>query len=243
MFYLLLILTLCLPSAVLAQTAVLGQSANPLDAVLYDYRAQVQFQEEFIGGNSSSTTIGTHNWSTSGGTNSIPAPEASHPGIIRRDTSSSSGTATYLFLGTATRNFLASESFSMTWVFRLNQTDANTKVRVGAMNSVADPSTSGVYIEKLDADTNWFCVTRSASTETPRTDSGVATGTGWVRLEIKKTSAGVSWIINGSPVCGVVATNVPTAAQIPIAFIINSAVASKTMDIDYFGFKITGISR
>lgn len=235
------LLLLLIPTLAWADGA-LTPAANPPDAVLYDYRSTIEMQDDFIAGTSTTSTIGALGWQFSGGTAALLAPEAGRPGILRRDTSASSGTASYLYLGTATRTFLASETFTQTWIFRLTQTDANTKVRIGHMNSVADASTSGVYLEKLDADTNWFCVTRSASTET-RVDSGVATGTGWVKLEIAKSGSGVTWKLNGAQVCGTMTTNVPTAAQFPIGFIINSAAASKTIDFDYFQMKITGLSR
>lgn len=118
--------------------------------------------------------------------------ETNRPGILRLDT-------------TAASSYASSNEFSNSgaldysigniqfWIARLNTNDANTLVRIGSGNSVAlSPPGNGVYFEKLDADTNWFCVTRAATVQT-RTDSTVAVNTSFNTFMIARNSSGVAF--------------------------------------------------
>lgn len=239
---LLLLLALLVPGSVLAE-GVLTPAANPIDNVLYDYRTEIRLQDEFIGGTSSTGGIGENGWLFTNGTTSQIAPEAGIYGIIRRDTSAASGTVATLQLNGAIRAFLGSASYAMTWRTRLNTNDANTQVRIGIQSVTSgNPDTNGVYLEKLDGDTNWFCVTRASSSQT-RVDSGVAVGTSFFKTEIAKSAAGVQFAINGAQVCGLMTATIPTAAMIPLVQIVNSAASSKTIDTEFFRLVITGLSR
>jgi len=80
-------------------------------------------------------------------------------------------------------------------------------------NSSGDP-TDGVYFRKTSSGTNWFCVTRNASTETSA-DSGIAVSTTTLqtlRIEIENTAvAQARFFINGTAVCSSpITTNIPT---------------------------------
>ena len=137
--------------------------------------------------------------------------------------------------------FLGSTLHKILFVAKLNQVDANTSVWYGAAATSGSVPNDGIWIEKRDADTNWFCVTRAASTQT-RTDSGVAVTTDYTTFAYDRTSANVMFYINGNLVC-THTSNIPTAALDPATVIINSAAASKTHTIDYFEMQIYGMTR
>lgn len=211
--------------------------AVPSSTSLYDYRTTYELQEEFATGFTTSTTIGTHGWLTTGGTTTHLAPEVGEPGIIRRDTSSTINTTTSLQLYSATRQFLGSENYSWLWRVRLNTNDANTTIQIGVFTAATITPVHGVYLQKLDADSNWHCVTRNSSTSVP-VDSGVPSTTEWVKLEATKTAAGVQFLIDGVNVCGLMTTNVPTGSMLPVAMIVNSSAESKTFDAGYYQHRI-----
>lgn len=211
---------------------------------LYDYRTSVQLQEDFLGGSTTSGAIGRHGFGSGGGSTTFLASEANRPGIVRRDTSAASGTVASLSLYPASSSALdPAWPTDELWIVRPNTNDANTTVRVGSLSSFgSSPPSHGIYFEKLDADTNWFCVTRAGGVQT-RVDSGVAVGTGWVTLRRQRTAAGVTFMIGTAAVGGLFTTTIPTAFLNPTVQIVNSAAASKTIDIDYFQINITGVSR
>lgn len=236
-----LLMLLMLPSLVSAQTAVLGPAANPPDATLYDYRNTIRVQEEFLGAASSTGNIGSLGWGVSFGTTSQTAPSADRYGLITRDTSAASGTAASLVLNGNQTVLLGTTQHKLTFIAKLNQVDANTAVWYGAAVTSGSVPNDGIWIEKRDADTNWFCVTRASSSQT-RTDSGVAVTTNYTTFTYERTSANVVFSINGNRVCTHTAT-IPTAALDPATVIINSAAASKTHTIDYFELIVSGMAR
>ena len=220
-------------------SATLYPSAGPFPTVttLYDYRTKIELKDEFVTGLSSSGSIGSLGWATSGGTNALIAPETNHPGILRRDTGSSINTLTATFLYGANRQFLGSESYTWLYVVRLNTNDALTLVRIGMLAAAANPSVAGMYFEKLDADTNWFCVTRLSSSET-RVDSGVAVTTDFMTFSAMKDASGATFYINGVRVVGPIGITLPNVC-FPVVLVNNGEAASKTLDIDYFQQQIT----
>ena len=227
---------------VLALPTVASDFSQP-QIMLYPYQTSVVLQDDFVAGFPAAAAVGDLGWTFSGGTVATLAPEASRPGIIRRDTSTTISTVASFQLNNASRNMLSSETYSFVYISRLNTNDANTQVRIGIQGSSnGNPDASGVYLEKLDADTNWFCVTRSAAAQT-RTDSGVAISTSFFSMAVTKNSSGVQFSLNGANVCSLISTNVPTDAVLPVVQIVNSAAFSKTIDIDYFQLIITGLVR
>ena len=201
----------------------------------------VELQEDFITGAVSSGTIGTLGW-TSAGTITAQLGEANRPGILRLDTTAVAATVARIgIIGSAI--YLSDVPHQITWAARLNTNDANTTVRIGEMNAnTANPPTSGIYLEKLDGDTNWFCVARSAGVQT-RTDSTIAVSTSFVTLFFSRDSSGVQYQINGTSVCSTISTNVPTGTMAWAVQIVNSAAAAKTLDVDYTQFSLFGLVR
>jgi hypothetical protein len=204
-----------------------------------DPRVYAELVEDFYGSTIVSGEAGTHGWEVSAGTTNQVV--AGHPGIYRLDTSATS--ATVRFARLINPSLIPADTFDNTWFVRVNQTDANTTVRAGAMASAANnPPADGVFFERLDADTNWFAVNRNTSVQT-RTDMGVAIGTGWVRLRVRrKDGSTISFSINDGAETDIT-TNIPTASLTSAAQIVNSAAAAKTMDLDYFRALWRGLTR
>ena len=197
-------------------------------------------EDDFIWGSSSSGLIGELGWLSSG-TISVVGGSGVNQGVYRLDTSSVSGTHTRISMATSA-SFDPALTYTIRWIAKLNTNDANTTIRLGAANSVAGaPPNHGIYFEKLDNDTNWFCVTRATSSET-RTDSGIAVSTSYAEFKLIRTSAGVRFYINDTLVATHTAT-IPTVFLAVYAYIINSAAASKTVDVDYASLVLTGIAR
>lgn len=222
-----------------AMAQVLTPAANPPDNNgLYDYRNTIALQEEFISGTAVSGNIGALGWTATGGTTSQGAPETNHPGILRRATSAVINTVALLRNINSNNAFIgAAQNYQFRWVVRLNQTDADTKLRVGITEyCTVDPCTYGVYFEKLGTDTNWTCVTRTSSVET-KTDSSVAANTSWHTFHVIRSPSQADFYLDGALVCSNT-TNLPgpTAQLLLDLLLINTAAADKTVDVDYADF-------
>lgn len=211
---------------------------------LYPYNSSIYLQEDFLSGYPSDGFVGALGMGVNNGTVNFIAGSTGRMGVLRRDTTATISTVAGLKLGSAVSNAAIdpASTHNITWVVRLNNNDANTTVRYGeTSSSVANPPVDGIYIEKLDADTNWFCVTRSGGVQT-RTDSLVAVNTNWNTFTILRNSTGVIFTINNTPVC-THTTNITAVFLNPGTQIINSAAVSKTHDHDYFQLIVTGLTR
>lgn len=237
-----LILALCflsLPFSFLA----FGSDIQTRQSTLYPYRSMLEQQDDFMGGNTVSGNIGVLGWSSAGTLTAALSSTANRPGVIQLDTTAVSPTQARINFGQNSVVFDPATPHSVLWVLQLNTNDANTTIRFGASNPVQNnPPTHGIYIEKLDADTNWFCVTRAGGVQT-RTDSTVAVDTNFHTFTYTRTSSGVVFSIDSTSVCGTHTTNIPTTFIDPVVFIINSAAASKTVTIDYYQQRIYGLVR
>lgn len=201
----------------------------------YPYKTSVFYQEDFVSGNSTNGAIGSLGWGTAGGTGSYIATESNHPGIFRLDTTTTSSTISRIYINAQASAILLSDRLRFGALVRLNVNDANTTARVGWMATTnASPSANWFGIEKADADTNWFLVAKVGAGVT-RTDSGVAVGTGWIFLEASIQNGIITYYINNSKINTIGDTNVPTSSSLGtfLIHVVNSAAASKTLDIDY----------
>lgn len=224
---------------------VLGPAANPIDRTTYDYRTTIRLQEEFMTGLNGNGTTGSLGWGVAGTVTGLVG-EAGRFGILRRDTTAASGTGALLVLyPLQAAVFDPALPHTVFWITRLNNIDANVTMRLGESNgNTSGVPSSGIYFEKLDADTNWFCVTRAVTVQTgTRIDSGVAVDTNFHNFRLRRNAAGVTFTIDGVPVCGVLSANIPTVFIEPWEQMVNSAAASKTYDTDYFEMEITGLNR
>ena len=226
---------LCLLVAVPAfAETVLYPAAGPVPYLDCDYRTAICLEDDFVSGGTTSGTVGRLGWNFAGGAVDYLAGEANEAGIARRNTTGSSGVTGYTMLSTDQDIFVAG-SMDVLWKARLNQVDANTTFRIGAGYIVNASPTNGQYFERLDADTNIFCVTRAAGVQTgSRTDSGVAADTSPHWFFVKRTASTlVQFFIDGVEVCRNTA-NIPSQALTPFAHVINSTAADKTLDLMYF---------
>lgn len=206
---------------------------------LYNYKRRFALQDDFTTGGQPTGTIGDLGWN-SNGTLTVRPGEFNHPGVIRLDTGAVSGTHERM-------NFSLSPAFNVgfnheiTWVAVLNSVDANTTARLGSANSVAGaPPNDGIYFEKLDADTEWFAVTRASASQT-RTNTGIGVAATYATFTYSYNGSAVTFSINGN-VVATHTTTIPVGLMSPYVYIINSAAASKTMDVDYFEI-IADVSR
>lgn len=219
---------------------VWGSDLQTRQSNLYPYRSTSFYQDDFNTGTITNGNIGSIGWQAAGTITNLTS-ETNRPGIVRFDTGAVSGTAARVHFSSSSA-FEGSTPHIINFAVRLNTNDANTTIRIGSSSSVgANPPANGIYIEKLDADTNWFCVTRSGAVQT-RTDSGVAVSTSFIASSYRRSSSDVEFSINNTLVC-THTTNVPTAFLSPFVYIINSAAAAKTFDIDYADVQIYGLSR
>lgn len=200
--------------------------------------------DDFDSGATSSQNIGRLGWICGSSAPSQLTSEANHPGIYRITTTASSGTFAYIRnqVNNGGSVHLPSESFKATFIWRLNTNDANTTQRVGLGTVVSAAPTDGIYLEKLDADTAWFVNCRSGGVET-RTTTGVNVDTAWHRLQIRRVNATTIGFTldNGAEIT--IATNVPTAALHSMFQMVNSAAAAKTLDVDFWRYRIAGLVR
>jgi len=214
----------------------IGPTLNP--------RTTFFIKDDFGPGAGTALNIGELPWSSVGGTITNLAAEVDRPGLLRRDTSATSGVNAYISLRNASATILLPvELFDMTFILRLNTNDAATLVRFGIVdNAGTNPPTHGIFIEKLAADTQWFGVTRAASVQT-RTAALATVDTAWHRFRIRRVNGTtIGFTLDAGTELTLTAT-IPTAALNVYLAIINSAAAAKTIDIDYFELTITGLTR
>ena len=209
-----------------------GSQIVILGGNLYNYKTGIRLQDDFFGGGITTSNIGVLGWEFAGGTVTSIGSEPDHFGVIQRATTATINTNTRMFLNEA--NALdPSKTSKYTYVMIPIVVDGNTLIRVGiTTNLLNSPPTDGIYFEKLDADTNWFCVTRKSNVQT-RTDSGISIDVNYVTFVINIVNGAVQFIINNN-IVATISTNVPTVYVVPGFLIINSAAASKIIWIDYF---------
>jgi len=216
--------------------------------------------EEFIGGSAGTTaTIGELGWSInsgSGGTLTVANVNsaANHSGIKNGSLNAVAngiGILSYTTLAGNNGTQIATDLFDMTWIIRpQTNTDQDLAVGIAIWSAAAYPPTHGIYFEQDTAGANptlWQCVTRFSSTSTTTaTAITVATNT-WYKLRIHRNGVNnVLFYIDGVLVC-THTTNIlaPTINSLAPATLVKNlaALAAKTFDLDYFYYKVYGLSR
>lgn len=219
-----------------------GSDIQTQQSTLYPYQSSVEISDDFLSGINTNGTSGQLGWIINGGTSTNLASIAGRPGLFQKNTSGVSGTIAQLVLAGTSSNIDPASNHQIRFIARLNTNDANTTLRIGAANAYSsDPPANGTYFEKLNGDTNWFCITRNGGVET-RTDSGIAVTTNFDTFFFSRNSSGVLFYINNVLGC-THTTNISATQYNPGLHIVNSAAASKTVDIDYFSLRITGLTR
>lgn len=224
-----------------------------------DVSTMIHRTDDFLHGSGAATgSAGVGEWGWVGSSNAnvtAQAAVAGHPGIVRLDSSTSSGTYTYMNSNgapTLAMPFLGAENFDLLFLVRTQTTDSNTQYRLGlTLRADQNPSVEGIFFEKLTSDTNWFAVTRSASTQS-RSDSGLSASVSgnWCALWMYRKDASTIGFKAASTIAGLgaatevtLATNVPAGALNMFLSVSNSAAASKQLDVDLVDLRITGLSR
>lgn len=207
----------------------------------YPLATEAHMFDEFTHASATSNTMG---WLFSGGTGSYTAAESGRPGLFRRATSSTINTVAYTSRSSSNSiTVLPADTFSMTWIVRVNTT-TNQTVRVGlncGAVSAAQPA-AGMYFELSNAG-NWYAVNRTGNVETgTNQDTTVASSTGFVRLSIRRSSTNIIFAIDGTDRI-TQSSNVPTSVCNPWTMITNTAGEDKTMDHDLAYLKVSGLSR
>lgn len=212
-----------------------GGGSDPLVA----YKTYAFEQDDFVGGVTSA--IGKLSWLHNNGTLSYINDEADHPGIWRSVTTVANQAVTLSLSGVTTGGPLdpAKVGWKLLFVVRANVIDAEVVYRIGAQDANnGTPGNDGIYLERLQTDTNWFLVIRANSSQT-RVDTGVAASTDWITALLRRIDAstiGVS--INGGTEVTSTAT-APTVHLAPIrqvTYISGGTLGNKSFDIDYFYF-------
>jgi hypothetical protein len=196
-----LVLFFCLPA--------FASDLQQQQSTLYPYRRMIEIQDDFMFGINTSGNIG-YGWGFANGSTAYIASEAGgRIGLLRRDTTAASGTLARTDLSILTTSFIdPASNHSIIHVVRVNNADADTQVRLGAYAATfTNPPTSGIFFEKLFADTNWFCITRNSGVQT-RVDSGVAVDTNFHTFAYTRNSSGVQFSIDNVNVCGLITTNI-----------------------------------
>lgn len=208
---------------------------------LYAFQNIIALQDEFISGGSGSGVLGSLGWVSGGGTASITTSLPPNIGILQRATGTTPGTIARMQLNTSSFLLSTSYNYDQIWIARAVSIDSDIAIRIGtSADWTVDPPSHGVYLEKLYADTNWFCVSRrNGSTET-RVDTGVAVSTNFFKFRtIFTTGVGSLLYINDVLVC-TITTNLPNQLITPGSQVINQTTDSKAIWHDYFQINVTG---
>ena len=201
---------------------------------------EVDITDDFFQGSTTSGEIGMFGWEGTFVTGEYRPTELGNPGIFRFSTTASLNNIANLQLD---RVFDGDELFDVESVHRRGTTSPNRDDRVGTADgfTVNQPS-AGAYFEALDADTNWFAVTRQGGTQT-RTDTAIAKDTAFHRFRVRRTSgSNIEFSIDGT-VRASHSANLPTDEQAVGFQIITRVTANRRADIDYCRIRATGLSR
>ena len=189
-------------------------------------------RDTFMGGSTTSGSIGTHGWQSNGSITQRSA-EAGHPGILRLN-----GGATLAaigLMGTTTPPLDPANAFDLTWVARPGSNTAGAAgpvFRIGLANAwnVALPN-NGIYIEKKAADGSWYGVTRSGAVETRTAALVAVTANQWYRFRVRRIdSSTVGFSVDGGTEATLTAT-IPTTQLSPVAGA-SSTGTLYTLDLD-----------
>lgn len=224
-----------------------GTSAAPTFRLLTPYDLTLSpnwgwVKEDFFAGAGSSGTIGECgiSLSGSGSTTNINANDSNHPGVVQRNTGTTTNTTTGLSLG-VTGGFgpvltLNNQVWKVTWIVKNDAAlFTNFIQRVGIGNSMgSEPPSSGVYFENTSVatPTTWTLVVKGAATTTNTTS--VTIDQSWHRYDIISDGANnFSFYIDDTLAGTVAATPSTTQANAPGATIRCTAAEAKILTYDY----------
>ena len=176
---------------------------------------------------------------------------ANHPGVATHSTAAAANgdvavrAGVYLVLG---------QSFTARFLVKPSHADSSSgyRVQIGDRLWFNAGSDSGVAIEKLAADTQWFAVCRTGGVAT-RTALGPAAAN-WTAFQMRRIDGSSFGFKSAASLAGLstagetaIATNCPDAANaingFPAMQAITAAAGSRSLQSDYFDLSITGLTR
>ena len=171
------------------------------------------------------------------GTVAVIAGEAKHPGVITWDIgSTTAGDISSLYCNRSTAPFRLSRGLKQFGCgIRTPASGVGNDFIMGMSSSVSNFAPgAGIYFECLAADTNWFAVTRAASTET-RTDTGVAIAVStWLDLEVDcRDNANIKFYIDNVLVA-TNTTNIPTDVGVQLVAMQAYRAQDDDVRLDYW---------
>ncbi len=202
---------------------------SPIETTLY-------VRDDFLNGSS-----GDLGWTTTGGTTSIPVL-GGHPGSIRRNTGTVSGTVASSRLSTPVA---PADTFDLRFNMFLTQNDANTVCRMGLSgDATINAATEGIWIEKLAADTSWFGVVRVGGASTRTAALGAVSAGTWINGRVRRVNdTTVAFSLDGGTTDVTSTATAPTSGIQPFVHVTTTTTVSKDFVLDWFDMLITGLTR
>lgn len=211
-----------------------GASATPTDLVIWD---------DFFGIATASGTVGQLGWAFNAGSIVGTTEQDNAPGVAGYRNTQANGVGTF-YVGSPSGDFLISLSDAKQlsvramWLYAANLGDR----RIGLMSTAitAAPADDGVYFECLEADTNWFAVTRDGAASATRTDMGVAyTADAFAVFSIEHTATS-TWQLCIDATCKTMTLTPPAEASMmdPFVQIDTNGTANVEVWLDYAGLRM-----
>lgn len=214
-------------------------------AALIDPQARRLLSDDFHSGSNEIGEIGELGWSASAGTIAPQTAEQNHPGIFRRTSGTVAAQVASMFpTSSSLVGFRFDEWDECTWIFKPTAANTDTAYRFGIFGDLTAAPPHCVYAERLATDANWFFVTRNNGAQT-RLDSGVAFGANWVKVRMRRVSAGeVRFSINGNIEVAVTTTIADAYDGFVFANqIIPTTTTARSVDIDFFSAALLPVVR
>jgi hypothetical protein len=164
----------------------------------------------------SQTSVFNWNFTSTAGSGSYTQLNAAtgRPGVWRITTDAFvNDKSGILSNGSVTTTGHTSDMFDVLIIAKLITNDANTTMRIGlfaAGGQTSDPPSDGIYIEKLNTDTQFFGVTRTASTQT-RTTAISTCDTNYHSFRIRRVNGSTIGFTIDNSIEQTSTTNIPSS--------------------------------
>lgn len=213
----------------------------------FDRNAPVEY-DDFSTGSTGSGNVGKLGWALTNGTITyVNPPPAGRVGIARRTSSATANqvNAFYPRLTATAGIFLADALWDVTFIVAFVTPNANLIARIGLADTPdGNPPTNGAYFEKLAADTQWFGVTRAASSQTRTAQMGTVPTTTYQRFRVRRiSSTQIGFSIDGGTETVATATLPGAVGSQPFFQITPTTTTAQIADIDWAQFGVTGLNR
>jgi hypothetical protein len=226
----------------------------------YMSAAKFRIRDEFIGGQYVTLTYGDLGWNytpSAGGTSSLLASEANHPGIYRMTTAASSNSYMGLQLGLRRgpnnpASVFTANGFIQNWIVRPDQTNlCDVWVGLGYDGASAPNSSvfsggglvynAGIYVAFTNG-SNWYLVTKSTGAAVAWTDTTVKPQVSvWANIKIWSVDNGVTFFasVNNSSPVSYGGANKPATTDLltPTSEVMSGVATVRNLDHDFYSFE------